>query len=70
MYIIIPTNEGTEMNYNHTFKRPHLKEAKIFGEYMRDQLQKIMTQGTIGTVIQDQSGKIIATLPSTGINWE
>jgi hypothetical protein len=70
MYFIIPTNEGQELNYTHTFKRPRLKEAKMFGEYMRDQLQKILTQGAIGCLIQDQSGKEIAFLPPTGINWE
>ena len=69
IYILIPTNGGQELNYNHTIQRP-LKEVKLFGEFMRDQLKPILTQGSIGMVIQNQSGKEIASLPPTGHKWE
>jgi hypothetical protein len=70
MYLITPTNNGIKLNYTHTFTRLSLKEAQMFGEYMRDQLQKILTQGSIGCLIQDQSGKEIASLPPTGYTWK
>jgi hypothetical protein len=70
MFFIIPTNEGDYLNYKHTFKRFRLKEAQLFGEYMRDQLKPILSQGSIGILIQDQSGKETAFLPPTGTKWE
>jgi hypothetical protein len=70
MYFIIPTNEGQELNYTHTFKGRTLKEARLFGEYMRDQLKIILNQGSIGIIIQEQSGKELCFLPTHGTTWE
>jgi hypothetical protein len=75
-YFIIPTNEGQELNYIHTFKGT-LQQAKHKAEYITARLKDTFTQGSVGCIIQDQNAKEIAFLagvPQSGTpglgHWE
>lgn len=64
MFFIIPTNEGQELNYVHNFQGLSLAEAFSFGRRMRDKLQDVLTQGSIGCIIQDEKAEEVALLAS------
>ena len=67
-YLIVPTNEGQELNYVHTFTGT-MDQAKSKALYMTAKLQDVLIQGEIGCLIQDQSGKELAFL-TPRLNWE
>lgn len=68
-HIVVPTNEGQELNYNE-FVNGSLDAAKKRGKEIRDALKPILRQGEIGCEIRDDSGISLFFLPSSADKWE
>ena len=64
MYLIIPTNEGQDLNYCHTFRGRTLPEAETYARWMRNKLQETMSQGSIGVRIENRNGKEVVWMGS------
>jgi len=55
-FFILPTNEGQELNYMETYKGT-LESAKKRAKKLAQGLQLILKEGTIGCMVQNQSGE-------------
>lgn len=60
-FYFIPTNKNQKFPYTHTFMGT-LAGAKSKVEYITARLREVLTQGSIGCILQDQDTKEIAFL--------
>lgn len=68
LFFVVPTNEGQELNYSETIEGS-LEDAKKRGKEIRDGLQKVLRQGSIGCELRNDSATPILYLSGSD-DWE